>query len=108
MPKSNHCVVLVTAPNATVARKIAKSALEKELIACANLVPRIESLYRWEGKIEKSNEVLMIIKTHRDKLKDLEQDVLKNHPYDTPEFVVLKIAAGNKRYLKWLSESCGA
>ena len=107
MAKSHHCIVLVTAPDTAVARKIAKSALENRLIACANLVPKIESLYWWEGKIEKSNEILLLLKTHRDKLADLEKHVVKVHPYDTPEFVVLKIADGNKRYLKWLSESCG-
>ncbi|MBA4148644.1 MAG: divalent-cation tolerance protein CutA [Verrucomicrobia bacterium] len=107
MAKSQHCVVLVTAPDSTVARQIARSALEHRLIACASLVPKIESLYWWEGKIEKGNEVLLLLKTHRDKLVELEKHVLKHHPYDTPEFVVLKIAGGNKRYLAWLSESCG-
>jgi len=105
MPKSSHCVVLVTAPNAAVGRKIAKSALENRLIACANIVPKIESLYWWEGKIEKGNEVLILLKTTRDKLKALEASVLGNHPYDTPEFVVLDIARGNKRYLDWIAAS---
>lgn len=107
MSKSHHCIVLVTVPDAKVAREIAKSALENHLIACANLVPKIESLYWWEGKIEKSSEVLLLLKTHRDKIEALEQHVVKVHPYDTPEFVILKISDGNKRYLKWITDSVG-
>lgn len=80
-------------------------ALEQRLIACANLVPRIESLYWWEGKIEQGKEILLVLKTHRDQLTALEKLVLELHPYDTPEFVVVKIARGNKRYLSWLTDS---
>ncbi len=105
MPKTDYRVVMVTAPSTAVARKIAKSALEKHLIACCNILPGVESLYRWQGKIERGNEVLLLLKTDRARLPELEADVLKNHPYDTPEFVVLKIEAGNKRYLDWIQAS---
>lgn len=108
MAKSKHCIILVTAPDSRIARKIARSALAARLIACANLVSGIESIYQWKGKIEQGKEVLLLLKTARSKVAELEEHVIKNHPYDTPEFVVLDIAQGNKRYLQWLTESCAA
>jgi periplasmic divalent cation tolerance protein len=98
-------IVLVTAPDAKTARRIARQALEARLIACANVIPRIESHYRWQGGIESANEVLLILKTGRVQLKALEKMVLKNHPYDTPEFVIIPVNGGNKRYLAWWKSS---
>jgi len=98
-------MVFVTAPDIKVARSLARSALNAKLIACANLVPKIESHYRWQGKIEVSPEVLMIMKTAKTKLARLEKLILGRHPYDTPEFLVVPIKAGSKRYLDWLADS---
>jgi periplasmic divalent cation tolerance protein len=106
MSKPSFQIVLVTAPDLRTARRLAKAALAARLIACANLVPKIESHYRWQGKIEKSAEVLMVIKTTRARLAALEKLILARHPYDTPEFVVLQLAGGAKRYLAWLEEGC--
>lgn len=100
-----RAVVLVTAPDLKTARMLSRSALESRLVACANLIPRIESRYWWKGKIESSAEVLILFKTTKAKLKALERLIVAKHPYDTPEFIVLPIAAGNKRYLDWLSAS---
>ena len=105
-PAAKFAVVLVTAPNLKTARALAKAALSARLVACANLVPAIESHYWWQGKIESSNEVLLVLKTEKSKLAALEKLVLAKHPYDTPEFVVLPLSAGNKRYLDWLAASC--
>lgn len=102
---SQFAVVLVTAPDMKTARRLAKAALSERLIACANLVPRIESHYWWQGRIEKSAEVLLVMKTTRPRLPALEQVILENHPYDTPEFVVLGLRAGSERYLAWLLEN---
>ncbi len=102
---AKYVVVLVTAPDLQVARRLARAALQARLIACANLIPRIESHYRWRGKMESSGEVLMILKTTRPRLAALERLVLAKHPYDTPEFLVLPANAGNSRYLKWIAES---
>ena len=99
-------IVLVTAPDLKVARILARAALAEKLIACANLVPKMESHYRWEGKIESATEVLMILKTRKSALKALEKLVLSRHPYETPEFLVLPLTAGNRKYLDWLSASC--
>jgi len=102
-PATKFFIVLVTASDLKTARALAKAALSARLIACANLVPKIESHYRWRGKIESSAEVLLILKTQKSKLAALEKLVLARHPYDTPEFLVLPVSAGSKKYLDWLS-----
>jgi len=93
--------VLVTAPDLKTARRLARAALKRRLVACANLVPGIESHYWWQGKIEKGAEVLLIFKTTARRLTALENLVRAEHPYDTPEFIVLRVSAGNRRYLDW-------
>lgn len=102
----DFCVVLVTAPDMKIARALAKAALQARLIACANLVPKIESHYWWQGKIESGNEVLMLLKTTRKRLAALEKLILAKHPYDTAEFLVLPLHAGAERYLAWVRSSC--
>ena len=97
--------VFVTAPNIKVARKLARGALRAKLVACANIVPKIESHYWWQGKVESGAEVLIVFKTTQSKVVALEKFILANHPYDTPEFVVLPIAGGNERYLDWITAS---
>jgi len=104
-PAIKFAVVLVTAPNLKTARALARAALQARLIACANLIPKIESHYWWRGKIESGAEVLLVLKTQKSKLAALEKLVLARHPYDTPEFVVLPLSAGNKKYLDWLAEN---
>ncbi|HTY86045.1 MAG TPA: divalent-cation tolerance protein CutA [Candidatus Acidoferrum sp.] len=99
-------VVLVTAPDLKTARRLARAALSARLIACANLIPNVESHYWWRGKIESGAEVLLALKTRNANLAALEKLVLAKHPYDTPEFVVLPLAAGNQKYLTWLADSC--
>lgn len=96
-------LVLVTAPDLKTARALARLALKAKLIACANLVPKIESHYWWQGKLEAGAEVLMVLKTRRANLARLEKLILEEHPYDTPEFLVLGLRGGSKRYLEWLA-----
>ncbi len=98
-------MVLVTAPDVKTARKLARAALAARLIACANLIPRIESHYWWQGKIESGAEVLLVLKTTTARLAALEKLIVAKHPYDTPEFIVLPISRGNKRYLDWVGRS---
>ena len=104
-PASKFALTLVTAPDLKTARRLAKAALEARLIACANLIPKIESHYRWQGKLERSGEVLMILKTSNRCLAALEKLIVAQHPYDTPEFVVVTLNRGNQRYLDWLEKS---
>ena len=103
---SRFSLVLVTAPDLKTARALAKAALTAKLIACANLVPKLESHYRWQGKIECSAEVLLLLKTTKAKLPALEKLVRAKHPYDTPEFIAVPLAAGSEKYLAWLADSC--
>jgi periplasmic divalent cation tolerance protein len=99
-------IALVTAPDLKIARRLARAALDSRLIACANLIPRVESHYHWQGKIERSSEVLMILKTTVKCIEKLEKLIIANHPYDTPEFVILDLRGGNKKYLDWLKTGC--
>jgi periplasmic divalent cation tolerance protein len=100
---SQFAVVLVTAPDLRVARRLARAALEARLAACANLVPRIESHYWWREAIERATEILILLKTTRARLAALERLILANHPYDTPEFIVVPLVGGSARYLDWVS-----
>jgi periplasmic divalent cation tolerance protein len=99
-------VVLVTAPDTKSARVLARASLQARLVACANLVPKIESHYWWQGKIESGAEVLIIFKTRKAKLTALEKLILSKHPYDTPEFLVLPLSAGSRKYVEWLAANC--
>lgn len=103
---ANFCIVLVTAPDVRTARKLAKSALSARLVGCANLLPKIESHYCWQGKIESSAEVLIVFKTRRTRLAALEKLVLREHPYETPEFLNLPVSGGTEKYLAWLGKNC--
>ena len=100
---SKFAAILVTAPDLKTARVLAQAALQARLIACANLLPKIESHYRWRGKIESCAEVLLVLKTQKSRLPALEKLIVARHPYDTPEFLVLPLLAGNQRYLGWLN-----
>jgi periplasmic divalent cation tolerance protein len=99
-------LVLVTAPDLKTARLLAKAALAARLIACANLVPKIESHYWWQGRMETGTEVLLVLKTARGRLAALEKLIVARHPYDTPEFLTLPLTGGNRKYLDWLATSC--
>jgi periplasmic divalent cation tolerance protein len=98
-------IVLVTCGSVGEARKIAYIVVEKKLAACANLVPGVESIYRWKGKVERAREILMIVKTTATRLPELEREVKRAHSYDVPEFIVLPILAGSEKYLQWISAS---
>jgi periplasmic divalent cation tolerance protein len=102
---AKHAVVLVTAPDMKTARKLVRAALAARLVACANLIPRIESHYWWQGKIESGAEVLLVLKTTTGRLAALEKLIVAKHPYNTPEFLVLPISRGNQRYLDWVGQS---
>jgi periplasmic divalent cation tolerance protein len=103
--KPQYAVVFVTAPDLKIARKLAKRALKARLAACANIITGMESHYWWQGKIESGKEVLMIFKTTRANLEELQALVKAKHPYDTPEFLVLPVVGGSAKYLRWIDES---
>ena len=101
----NFSIVLVTAPNVKTARALARAALSAKLIACANLMPRIESLFWWQGKIASGMEVLLVLKTSKARLAALEKLILARHPYETPEFITQAIDFGSDAYLAWIRQN---
>jgi periplasmic divalent cation tolerance protein len=99
-------IVLVTCASLFEAQKIANTVVEKRLAACVNILGgAIHSVYRWKGSVERAKERLMVIKTSKRRLSDLEKEVKRLHSYDVPEFVVLPIVAGSREYLGWLEEN---
>ena len=102
----NFLIVLVTAPDLKTARRLAQAALKAKLVACVNLVPRIESHYWWQERLERGSEVLMILKSTERNLAALEKLILAKHPYDTAEFVALPVSEGSRRYLDWWEQNC--
>ncbi len=99
-----YLCVLSTAPDIKKARKLAGLLVSKRLAACVQILPGLESHYRWRGKKETSKEVLLIIKTTALLYKKLESAILKNHPYEVPEIVCLPITKGSKQYLDWIEK----
>jgi periplasmic divalent cation tolerance protein len=99
---TDKVVILVTAANLREARKIARRLVESRLAACVNLTPPVQSVYRWQGKIETAREYLLVIKSTRDLFEPLKAEILKNHTYTTPEIVCLPIVEGFADYLAWI------
>ena len=102
-----HIVVLVTTKNAREANKISKKLLEEKLIACANIIKGIRSVFWWQGKIDTAQEVLLVLKTKRHLFKKLITTVRSIHSYDVPEIIALPIIEGDGDYLRWLDTSVG-
>ena len=98
-------VVFMTAANGEEATRLAEMLVGAHLAACVQILPEIESVYRWQGKIERSSEVLLLVKTTRGKFDDLEREVRALHSYDTPEIVAVPIVAGSAPYLEWLNQA---
>jgi periplasmic divalent cation tolerance protein len=98
-------VVFMTAANVEEATRLAEMLVGAHLAACVQILPEIESVYRWQGKIERNAEVLLLAKTTRAKFDDLEREVRALHSYDTPEIVAVPIVAGSAPYLEWLSQA---
>jgi periplasmic divalent cation tolerance protein len=105
--KAGFLVCLVTAPGVDEARRIGRALVEERLAACCNIVPRVESIYRWEGKVEEDLEALCIIKTRRELFGALRERVVELHGYDVPEVIALDVADGSRAYLEWLEGACG-
>ncbi|MEE8425381.1 MAG: divalent-cation tolerance protein CutA [Elusimicrobiota bacterium] len=95
-------VVLITVPDRKTAEKIQNGLVERKLAACVNAVPGVSSVYRWEDKIEKTEEILLLCKTRAALTPELAEFVRKNHPASVPEIISLAIETGNKPYLDWL------
>jgi periplasmic divalent cation tolerance protein len=97
--------VFMTAADREEAMRLAEMLVEKRLAACVQILPEMESVYRWKGKVERQTEVLLIAKTTRAKFEILEKEVRELHSYETPEIVAFPLTAGSGPYLEWLMTS---
>jgi periplasmic divalent cation tolerance protein len=103
--EKTHIIVLVTAPNKEEAEKIAHSLLNERLIACANIIGPVHSLFWWQGKIDKAQEHLILMKTRKDLFSKLSEKVKSLHSYQVPEIIAIPIVEGFKPYMEWLESS---
>ena len=98
-------IVLTTAGSQDEAQKIASALVERRLAACVNIVPRIESVYRWQGKVESATEWLLIIKIEAKTFERVRDAIKELHSYELPECVMIEITDGSKAYLEWIGEN---
>jgi len=101
-------VVFSTCANLDEARRIARATVEERVAACAQILPQIQSIYRWQGAVEESTEVLVLFKTTQERLPELTRRITELHSYDTPEIVAVPVSGGAEKYLFWLRDSVGA
>jgi len=100
-------VVLTTAGSPDEAGRLGRTLVEEGLAACATLIPAVQSIYKWEGKVEAAMEVLLLLKTFEGKVEALEARLHALHSYQTPEFLVLRVEAGSSPYLDWMRATAG-
>lgn len=96
-------VVYTTGPDVDTLSSLARRLLDQNLIACANILPGMRAVYRWEGKVESAAECAMILKTTRDKVDTVIREIEVRHPYDTPAALVLPVVAGSAAFLEWIA-----
>lgn len=102
---TDNVVIMVTASSRRECRKIARRLIDEKLAACVNITQPIQSVYRWEGKVEQGKEFLMFIKTRRDVFPRVRTEISLVHSYHTPEIICLPIIDGSANYLQWISDS---
>ena len=102
---SSFVSALTTCPDEPTASRIAEALVGEELAACVNQVPGITSTYRWQGKVERDTEVLLVIKSLAARIEAVQHRVASLHPYELPEFVVLPVSTGSERYLDWIRQN---
>ncbi len=101
-------LAIATAPDADTARRLGSRLVEQRLAACVNLIPGVQSIYRWQEAIESDTEVVMLIKTHPGAVAAINAVLRNEHPYDVPELITLPIDDGLPDYLAWVAESTNA
>jgi periplasmic divalent cation tolerance protein len=97
-------IVFTNLPNRESATKLALALVECRQVACVNLLANIESIYRWQGKIEQVTEVQVVIKTLASAYRQVEATILEHHPYELPEIIAVPLVAGLKKYLQWVAD----
>lgn len=96
-------LVLTNVPDAALAQQIASELVEQRLAACVNILPAVQSVYRWQGAIERASEIPLMIKTTRERYTELQQTLCRLHPYEVPELLVMPVDAGLPAYLGWIA-----
>ena len=96
-------IVMTQMPDADSARSMARLLVESRLAACVNIMPGVQSIYRWQGQIEQASEVALMIKTTQRHYDQLQQAIVSAHPYDVPEVIALAVTAGHSPYLHWVA-----
>jgi periplasmic divalent cation tolerance protein len=104
---SDSIIVFMTASNGEEAARLAEMLVGAHLAACVQILPEMESVYRWQGKVERVPEILLLAKTTKSKFEELEREVRALHSYDTPEIIAVPVVAGSPRYLEWLAKAAG-
>ena len=107
MAKPAYIIVFITTSSYEEARKIADALVDQRKAACVNIVPKVNSLFRWKGKIEEAEESLMVVKTRAELFPEVVSTVKSIHSYEVPEIIALPIVEGNPDYLTWLKEQTG-
>jgi periplasmic divalent cation tolerance protein len=99
-------IAFCTFPDVELAVNVTKELVESRLAACGNILPKVQSIYRWEGKVESSDEVLSIFKLDRSRYSEFEEKIRSMHPYEVPEIIAFPVSKGLPAYLDWVSSSC--
>jgi periplasmic divalent cation tolerance protein len=107
MAKPRYLVVFITTSSYEEARKIADTLVDRKKAACVNIVPKVNSLFRWKGKIEEAEESLMVVKTRAELFPEVVSLVKSIHSYEVPEIIALPVVEGNPDYLEWLKKETG-
>jgi periplasmic divalent cation tolerance protein len=102
---TDFLLVLCTCPTSSAATVIATALLEERIAACVNRLPGIKSMYRWEGRVERDDEVLLLIKTTSQMFPRVEETIAKLHPYELPEIIGVPLSAGSLAYLNWIKSA---
>jgi periplasmic divalent cation tolerance protein len=102
---TDKLLVLTTVGSEEEAKKVGHALVERRLAACVNIVPRIQSVYRWQGKVESADEWLLIIKTTKGREAPVRTAIQELHSYELPECIAIAIDGGSKEYLDWVSAS---
>ena len=100
-------LALSTFPDQETAREISNELVTKKLAACANILPGVESIYRWKEEIESGNETLVLFKLSEDRQSAFQEKLRSLHPYEVPEIIFVPISSGLPEYLRWVTENCG-
>jgi periplasmic divalent cation tolerance protein len=104
--RADRIVVLITAGSKEEAHKIAKLLLKEKRAACVNIVPGVDSLFRWKGKIDSARESILVVKTRASLFPEIIDLVKKAHSYEVPEIIAVPIIGGSEEYLQWLDSAC--